>query len=228
MKRLLLSALCLAPATLLADAGPYLYAGFGQSRIDAVRERNNLDTDLRGLSGSPQNVAIVTDIEDVLARMAVGFRLSSYVALETGFVKIGDYALSATVNDAAVVDSTTGIETSPAKIGRLSYEARSRGGYAHLLLSAPLGQGISILGKGGIVRTLTYYSCNNSGYLAGQCGSVPERLFTNNLSYGVGVQYDLRQFSLRLDVERIENLGLVQLSSEGDVDLATLGLLIRY
>jgi hypothetical protein len=227
---LLLAPLLLAaPLLALADAGPYLYAGYGQTRHDNALERSNLETDLRAMSGSPQNVTVVSDVKDVLARMAIGWRLSNYVALEAGFVKIGDYSLTASVNDAAVVDSG-GVETSPAKIGRFSHEARARGAYSHLILGAPLGHGVTVLAKGGVVRTLTYYSCSgsSSGFLAGQCGSGPSRLFSNNLTYGIGVQYDMKPFSLRLDFERIENLGLVQASSEGDVDLATLGIVIRY
>lgn len=221
--------LALFPAAALGGTGPYLYAGYGQTRHDNALERSNLETDLRAMSGSPQNVTVVSDVKDVLARMAIGWRLTNYVALEAGFVKIGDYSLTASVNDAAVVDSN-GVETSPAKIGRFSYEARSRGAYSHLIFGAPLGHGVTVLAKGGIVRTLTYYACSgsSSGFLAGQCSSGPSRLFSNNLSYGLGVQYDLKPFSVRLDFERIENLGLVQASSEGDVDLATLGIVIRY
>lgn len=236
----LLSALLLAPFLIasplalfsgeaLGDSGPYLYAGYGQTRHDNALERSNLETDLRAMTGSPQNVAVVSDVEDVLARMAIGWRFTSYVALEVGFVKIGDYSLTASVNDPAIVDEDD-VVTSPARIGRFSHEARSRGAYSHLIFSVPLGHGVSVLAKGGVVRTLTYYSCSgsSSGFFAGQCSTGQRRSMSNNLSYGIGVQYDMKPFSVRLDVERIENLGLVQASSEGDVDLATLGIVIRY
>ena len=239
MKRLLLGGcLCLFCAQVRSEgAGPYLYMGFGQARHDKKQEQRNLNTDILARpsadASTPKNVDVIADGADIAARMGFGFRLSRYVALEMGLVKLGDFSMTGTVNDPAVVTeatATTPAKTTAAKLGRVSYDSSSKGIYYQLQIGAPIARNLSMQAKWGAVRTWTSYRCTASigGYFAQTCAGDLNALTSTNVTYGVGLQYDLRTFLLRLDADRVENIRLVRPSGEGDVNLVSLGIVLPY
>lgn len=222
--------LLVAASPLFADPvdvrGPYVGIGLGAAYRDDGQAASEQALDLRAMAGAPNNVAVRSENRDLALRLTLGWRLLPALALEAGYVKIGDFETTARVDDPAVVDAT-GAVTTPAKVGRQTQRVSAEGYFVQGLVSLPLFGRLSAHAKSGAVFARGRYDCEDRGFLAGTCANSTTQRQTR-LCYGLGVAYETRHYVLRADADRVENLRLFAAGARNDVDLFTLGAAVRF
>ncbi|BAU47503.1 flagellar motor protein MotB [Sulfurifustis variabilis] len=214
---LVLTALCLpAPAQ---TPGGYAGIGFGRSSVDidgGALEQNLLDF------AAAEGVAIASssssdDGTDTSVKLFLGYRFNRYFGIEGAFVDLGDFDASASATDAAFGDTLT-VRT------ELDFFAFSFAGLAHL----PVSRSFSVYGKFGfyawdldLTERVRLPGFATSTARASDDGS--------DFVYGAGLEWDIgRQFAVRAEWERYNEVGEGSLAGEDDIDVVGVSGLFRW
>lgn len=206
----------------VAAQGPGGYAGIGigRSSIDidgSAIEQNLLD------DAAAQGVAIASsssreDDDDTAFKLFLGYRFNRNFAVEGALADLGDYTASASATDVAFGD-TLSVTT------EVDFFAFSVAGLGHL----PIGRTASLYGKFGLVlwdmditerERLTGFGVVRTGR-ASDDGT--------DFFYGAGVEWALgRQFALRAEWERYNDLGEGSVAGETDLDVIGISGVFRW
>lgn len=223
--RLLAAVLALSlsiPFLPAAAQGPGGYAGIGigRSSIDidgSAIEQNLLD------DAAAQGVAIASsssreDDSDTALKLFLGYRFNRNLAIEGALVDLGDFDASASATDVAFGDTLT-VST------EVDFFALTFAGLAHL----PIGHAFSVYGKFGLFvwdmdlterERLTGFGVVRTGR-ASDDGT--------DLFYGAGVEWGLgRQFALRAEWERYNDVGEGSIAGETDIDVIGVSAVFRW
>jgi opacity protein-like surface antigen len=186
----------------------YLYGAAGSVRTDPGI--NQADTDALIQAGGATNPESSVNNIDTGFKVQVGWMLSRHFAFEAGYAGLGSSRYRATFTD-----------------GSAKVDFKAGGIVFDILGLAPVGGDVSLYGKAGliaanVVTTLT---------VAGPTGTTT-RSSTNNSTfrpnYGVGVIYDVSKIiKLRFEVERFANLANDASSHASNMDMISLGLMLR-
>jgi OOP family OmpA-OmpF porin len=199
--------------------GGYAGVGLGQSTIDidgSALEQSLLDF------AAAEGVAIASsssreDDSDTAFKFFLGYRFNPNFAIEGALVDLGDFEASASATDVAFGDTLT-VTTD------VDFFAFAFSGLAHL----PIGRTASLYGKFGIV--VWDLEVTEHARLPGFVSStgVSDDDGTDFL-YGAGVEWGLsRQFALRAEWERYNDVGEGSIAGETDIDVVGFSGVFRW
>lgn len=184
------------------------YAGIsaGQSKADV---------DGSGLTvlGATQS-SLSTEDTDTGFKVYGGYRFNRYLGVEVGYADLGSFSATRNV-------------TAPAA-GSLKAETSVSGIFGQAVGLLPLSQRFSLLGTAGLYANEVKTDVTSSGGVV-LIGSRSASHSDVNLKLGVGAGYDFTdKFGVRLEWERFFDLGDDSVGGKSDVDLVTIGLVIRF
>jgi OmpA-OmpF porin, OOP family len=205
-------ALALAAAAPAAaqELGFYVGGSFGRSSVEIdSAELSSVLTEI-GIAHGP----IGTDETDTGWKLYFGYRFHRHIAVEGGYADLGKFSASTRIT------TFRGVPVPPQT---LSFEIEtSEVFHASALGILPIGDRFSLFGK------LGFYSDKTKLTLTGGAGSESESDRDEGFLFGVGVTFDLsRNFAIRGEWERFKDAGSDE-TSEGDIDLLTLGVMFRF
>jgi opacity protein-like surface antigen len=223
---LVLGLLCLAAPIARAESttqseGFYLGLGFGTSTFD----QSKADFDAGALDSLTQagftvlNPMSKLDDSSTEFHGLVGYRFGPYYGFELAFADIGQLSYSATMTlSGGGLPSPSG--------GTLSGEVSSKGPILSLIGSVPLHNRWEVFGRVGLFYADTTVGVAASVLGAGSSSSISAR--STDWALGIGGAFNAsRRFSIRLQYEKLKDVGDANQTGEGDVDVIDLGLLIR-
>ena len=187
------------------STGWYGGLNLGQSRasIDEDRIANSL-----AAQGFTQT-QIRKDTRDLGFKLFGGYQFNRHFALEGGYFDLGQFGFAA--------------DTQPP--GTLDGEAKFKGVNLDALGILPLTEKFSAFGRAGIQYAETKTAFQGSGAVLITDPSRQQK--AANYKVGVGLEYALtQQLGLRAELERYRVKDAV--GNQGDVDLASLGVVYRF
>jgi OOP family OmpA-OmpF porin len=187
------------------DEGWYIGGGIGKTyaNIDDERIISGL------LADGFTTTGFSSDDTDRGFKLFAGYQFSSYFAVEGGYFDLGTHGYTAT--------------TAPA--GTLTGEIDLRGINVDAVGLMPLGERFSLLGRIGANYAEADTRFSGSGAVTPLASDSSNKDI--NLKLGVGGQWDFsRNVAMRLEYERFRIDDAV--GNSGDIDLASLGLLVRF
>lgn len=194
-----------SPVASAQDSGWYLGANLGKSKakIDDARITSSL------LGGGFTSVSISDRDSSTGYKIFGGYSFNKYFALEGGYFDLGKFGFTAT--------------TLPA--GTLNGEAKFKGFNLDGVLSLPFTEKFSAFGRIGVNNAEAKDAFSGTG-LVNVLDPDPSKR-TTNIKYGAGLQYDFtKAFGMRVEMERFRVNDAV--GNKGDIDLLSLGVLIRF
>ena len=143
------------------------------------------------------------DEKDTAWRILGGYQINRNFAVELAFHQFGDASASG-----------------PG--GRIDFESNA---FELVGLGAlPIGSQFSVYGKAGLYRGET--KVTGSTVLT---GPLDIKETNTDLTYGIGAQYDInRQLGVRAEWQRYTNMGDDATIGESDVDVMSVGLVVRF
>jgi len=211
MTYLTLVAMCIG-AALFGASGPARAQAHWYIGVTLGASNANISQEVVAVTGATSTV-FLTDSRDPGFKVFAGYRFNRYFAVEGGYAWLGEF------------QATTQV-TAPTT-GALNADIRVIGLYIDAVGMLPVGDRFAAFAKVGWLgsETRTFRSTS---------GTVTSGLNTNastdqaNLSYGLGVQYDLeKNVTLRFVWERYIKVGDVN-TGEFNIDLYSGGLLFRF
>ena len=211
MTYLTLVAMCIG-AALFGASGPARAQAHWYIGVTLGASNANISQEVVAVTGATSTV-FLTDSRDPGFKVFAGYRFNRYFAVEGGYAWLGEF------------QATTQV-TAPTT-GALNANIRVIGLYIDAVGMLPVGDRFAAFAKVGVLgsETRTFRSTS---------GTVTSGLNTNastdqaNLSYGLGVQYDLeKNVTLRFVWERYIKVGDVN-TGEFNIDLYSGGLLFRF
>jgi OOP family OmpA-OmpF porin len=189
-------------ADLGSSAAWYLGLSGGESKSRA--DSSDINTALSNNGLVPLGSSL--DNKDTGWKLYLGHQVNPNFAVELGYLDLGKFSFSS---------STAG--------GSLSGDLKTKsGGYIDAVGIMPLSNNFSIFGKLGVYTIKTELSGSGAG------GSVSASHRANDWTYGIGAGYDFsRNFGVRVEWERFNNVGNDS-TSHKDVDLASLGVVVKF
>ncbi len=223
-----LAVVCLAAAagaraqsSTQSDEGFYLGVGFGPSKFD----QSKADFDA-GVSGTFTNAGLTvlnpaSKLDDSSTEFhgLLGYRFNSYYGFELGFVDVGKLNYSATM-------TLTGGGLPSPSAGSISGAVSSKGPMLSVIGTVPLQKRWEVYGRVGLFYADT--TIDLDAKIAGVAGSSSVSARSTDWALGVGGTLNLsRRFAIRLEYQKLKNVGDPDRTGEGDIDVIDLGLLIR-
>lgn len=154
--------------------------------------------DIEGCGG-----VVDCDDKDTAWRVLGGYQINRNFSVELGFHQFGDASASG-----------------PG--GRIDFEAHAIELVG--LGSLPLGNNFAVYGKAGVYRGET--QATGSTILT---GPIDIEETNTDLTFGVGAQYNFNpKFAIRAEWQRYTNMGDEETIGESDVDVLSLGLIVRF
>lgn len=211
MTYLTLVAMCIG-AALFGASGPARAQAHWYIGVTLGASNANITQEAVPVTGATSTI-FLTDSRDPGFKVFAGYRFNRYFAVEGGYAWLGEF------------QATTQV-TAPTT-GALNADIRVIGLYIDAVGMLPVGDRFAAFAKVGVLgsETRTFRSTS---------GTVTSGLNTNastdqaNLSYGLGVQYDLeKNVTLRFVWERYIKVGDVN-TGEFNIDLYSGGLLFRF
>ncbi len=194
-----------------AQAGWYIGVTLGSSNA-------NLSPDVVAVTGATSSV-FQTDSRDPGFKVFAGYRLHRHFAVEGGYAWLGEF------------QATTQV-TAPGTgaLNALTANIRVIGLYFDAVGILPVGDRFAAFAKVGWLGSETRTVRSVSGTATPAPGSDTNASTDQaNLSYGLGVQYDLeKNVTLRVVWERYVKVGDTPGTGEFNLDLYSGGLLFRF
>lgn len=198
------------PSAQAQEAGKRWYGGLsvGQSMVKFSDDFLPVD----GATASTLNDKKETDVG---YKIFAGYRFVRYFAVEGGYTDLGKFHVQRDV-------------VLPAS-GTVREELKINGWHLDAVGILPLGTSFSLFGKVGGIYNQVKGSFTTSGAVAIAPGESANQTHTGvNLKYGLGAAYDFTdRLGIRAEWERASDLGDDKVG-KGDVDLVSVGLVVRF
>ena len=204
-----------------SDEGFYVGVGFGASTFD----QSKADFDA-GVFGSFTDAGFtvlnpVSKLDDSSTEFhgLIGYRFNPYFGFELAFVDIGKLNYSATMT------LSGGGLPSPSP-GTISGDVSAKGPVLSVIGSVPLRKRWEVYGRAGLFYADTTLGVGATILSVGSSSSVSAH--STDWALGVGGAFNpSRRFSIRLEYQKLKDVGDPDRTGEGDVDVVDLALLIR-
>jgi OmpA-OmpF porin, OOP family len=209
------SAVAFLPSAFAAgDISPWyagLNVGFSNTKIDD----GSLNADLLTVPGITSASTKSKDENDSGFKLFAGYQVNSNFALEGGYADLGKFTL----------DTAVTAFGSPATAHS---EIKATGWNIDAVGIVPVGNIWSIIGRVGVIRADVKLDVTANG--PGGSASDNVSSTTSDMKYGLGFQlYDVTQaFGIRGEWERYHNLGDKDTTGQGDVDLWSVGIVVKF
>jgi len=206
-------ALCIA-AALFGTSGPARAQAHWYIGVTLGASNANISQEVVPVTGATSTV-FLTDSRDPGFKVFAGYRFNRYFAVEGGYAWLGEF------------QATTQV-TAPTT-GALNADIRVIGLYIDAVGMLPVGDRFAAFAKVGWLGSETRTFRSTSGTVTLAPGTnMNASTDQANLSYGLGVQYDLeKNVTLRFVWERYIKVGDVN-TGEFNIDLYSGGLLFRF
>jgi opacity protein-like surface antigen len=203
------------------DEGFYVGVGLGTSTFD--QSKADFDAGVLGsftdAGFSVLNPVSQLDESSTAFHGLIGYRFSPYYGFELAFADLGKLNYSATM-------TLSGGGLPSASPGSISGEVSSKGPILSVLGSVPLAKRWEVFGRAGLFYADTTIGVGATISGAASSSSLSARSTDWALAIGGAFQAS-RRFSVRLEYQKLKNVGDPDRTGEGDVDVVDLALLIR-
>jgi hypothetical protein len=155
------------------------------------------------------------DARDPGVKILLGLQINRHLALEGGYVRLGEFRATRDV--------------AAPSVGSFNADLRLHGLVFDAVGTLPLGRNFSALGRAGgfFSEAKTFRAA--SGTLPGGAASGSTIHDELTLRYGLGLQYRLSErAALRAEWERFPGVGNPATTGEADVDLYSIGIVLRF
>jgi OOP family OmpA-OmpF porin len=210
---LTLVAMCIG-AALFGASGPARAQAHWYIGVTLGASNANITQEVVPVTGATSTV-FLTDSRDPGFKVFAGYRFNRYFAVEGGYAWLGEF------------QATTQV-TAPTT-GALNADIRVIGLYIDAVGILPVGDRFAAFAKVGVLLSETRTTRSTYGTVTPAPGlNANASIDQPNLSYGLGVQYDLeKNVTLRFVWERYIKLGDAN-TGEFNIDLYSGGLLFRF
>ena len=204
----------LPPAFAAGNVGPWyagVNAGFASTSIDDA----SINSDLLTVPGITSASTTSKNESDTGFKLFAGYQVNSNFALEGGYADLGKFK----------VDTAVTAFGSPVTAHS---EIKATGWNVDAVGIVPVGNNWSIIGRVGVIRADVKFDATANG--PGGSASDNVSSTTTDMKYGLGVQlYDVTQaFGIRGEWERYHDLGDKNTTGQGDVDLWSVGIVVKF
>ena len=203
--------------------GPYggLLVGNSKFSVDAAEEEADLVAFLEDTGLPLRDVSTSTEDTDIGYTPAFGYRFSRYVAAELGLAQYGETSSSVR----GEIDQGDGAGFVPVGV-KFSFAV---GGPVFSVLGIlPLGDKFEIYGRAGLLFASAEreLAARLDGRNAGRSSAKGD---STEVVYGAGLAYNINQvYSLRLEHQRLTEVGQADRSGTEDVDYTAVGFIVRF
>jgi len=181
--------------------GWYGGLGVGQTKIN---DFDSVCGDV--LSLLPAGSSCTSDDKDNGLKIFAGNQFNKNGAVEFGYVDLGKGTISV---------------SGPGVGGTATWEAT--GFNVALVGTLPVNEALGVLGRIGI------FAWNLDFNVSGLGGSASESASGADLTYGLGLKYDFNKTTgMRFEWEKFKDVGDVNTTGQGDIDLLSLSLVFRF
>jgi OOP family OmpA-OmpF porin len=199
-------------AALFGTSGPARAQAHWYIGVTLGASNANITQEAVPVTGATSTI-FLTDSRDPGFKVFAGYRFNRYFAVEGGYAWLGEF------------QATTQV-TAPTT-GALNANIRVIGLYIDAVGMLPVGDRFAAFAKVGVLgsETRTFRSTSGTVTSGSNTNASTDQA---NLSYGLGVQYDLeKNVTLRFVWERYIKVGDVN-TGEFNIDLYSGGLLFRF
>ncbi|MBC8026279.1 MAG: outer membrane beta-barrel protein [Steroidobacteraceae bacterium] len=198
-----------------------LLVGNAKYSIDAAEEEAGLVDYFQGLG--PPTRAITTSVEDtdIGYTAAFGFRFNRYLAAELGLAQYGE--TSSIARGELDLGPDTGFVPASAK-----FSFAVGGPLFSVIGILPLGDKFELYGRAGLLFASTELglALRVDGQNAGTGSAKGD---STEVVYGAGLAWHINQiYSIRLEQQRMTEVGQENRSGTEDVDYTALGFIVRF
>ena len=201
-----------------------IYAGIGYSMADKDSNRSDYEAEALAIYNafgfSPQTTTASFDAKDSSYGFVVGWRLTEHIALEGGYMDLGDVTYR---------DRSTGLfgGTPPEENWAQNVETSTGGIALAALAILPLSYRWEIFLRGGVLIS----NSEESVFITDGVGSEKLRATQSgfDLLAGAGVSFSVAEiYNIRLEYGRVFDAGDSDTLDEADVDMATLNVTVSF
>jgi hypothetical protein len=208
-----------------------VYAGVSVAMVKKDSTRSAFENEAQAIADlvlfEPQSTTASFDSEDMAYGFVVGWRLSEHLALEGGYMDLGDVSYREH-SDGLFISAAD--PPAPPQAGSLQQNIDS--GTSGIQLSAlgilPLSYRWEVYARGGVLIS------NNveSVFIADELGNTAKFRVTQSgfdLLAGAGIGFSIAEiYNLRLEYVRVFDAGDDATLDEADVDMATLNVTVSF
>jgi opacity protein-like surface antigen len=198
-----------------------LLVGNATYSVDAAEEEADLVDFFEGSGAPTRNLSTSTEDSDIGYTAAFGYRFNRYIAAELGLAQYGETASRVR----GEIDQGNGAGFVPATV-KISFAV---GGPVFSLIGiVPLGDKFELYGRAGMLfasaeRELSARVDGQNGGIGSAKGDSTEVVF------GAGLAWHLNQvYSIRLEHQRLAEVGQEDRSGTEDIDYTALGFIVRF
>ena len=208
MKLKSIMAVALLAGASSAMAGDFYIAG-AVGRSYANIDQTSIDTTLASFGATAINSN--KDETDTGYKLQAGWQFHKNFALEGGYVDLGKVRYGATY---------TG--------GTTDLEYETDGWNIGVVGTMPINDMFSVFGRVGAIAARVEQTCATSGTPIA-CTIANNNSTDWSGNFGLGATYNInKQVGLRLEWERFDNLGDNNIGGKSDVDLLSLGVVVKF
>ena len=201
-----------------------IYAGVSYAMVEKDSTRSAFEDEAllvyNAFGFDPQTSTASLDSKDSAYGFVVGWRLTEHIALEGGYMDLGDVAYK---------DRSTGIfnNTPPAENWAQNIETSTSGIALSALAILPLSYRWEVYARGGLLIS----NSEESVFITDGVGSEKLRATKSgfDLFAGAGVSFSLAEiYNIRLEYGRVFDAGDDAVLDEADVDMAGLNITVSF
>ncbi|HKU14805.1 MAG TPA: outer membrane beta-barrel protein [Steroidobacteraceae bacterium] len=201
-----------------------IYAGAGYAMVDKDADRavfvNEAVAIYNAFGFDPQNQTGRFDPKDSAYGFVVGWRLTEHLALEGGYIDLGDVTYR---------DTSTGLfaETPPPETWQQNIDSGTSGVALSALGILPLSYRWEVFGRGGLLLS----NSTESVFITDRVGSEKLRASKSGVDFlaGVGISMSLVEiYSVRLEYMRVFDAGEDDTLNPADVDVLSLNVTVSF
>lgn len=201
--------------------GPYAGALLGSNTYTDNQDAAEQDLEDAFVGIPTTDLAISTKDNDVGFQALFGYRFNRYLAAEFELVSYGDLRSTAHAN----IDFEDGTGSHPASIG---LDFHTGGPQLSVLGILPLGTSFELFGKAGMLfaSSTREFVIKVDGQ-TNSFGSVKGD--STEVILGIGAAYHVNQmYTIRAQFERVNDVGEKNRTDTENIDVASLGLIVRF
>jgi hypothetical protein len=204
-----------------------IYAGISVSMVEKDSNRSVFENEAQAVDDlaafAPQSTTSTFDTKDSSYGFVVGWRLSEHLALEGGYMDLGDVKYR---------EHSDGVFFAPTPPEQGSLQKNIDSGTSGIQVSAlgilPLSYRWEVYGRGGVLIA----NSTEDVFVIDDLGT-PGRIRFNQSGFdllaGVGISFSLADiYSVRLEYQRVFDAGEDETLDAADVDLATLNVTVSF
>ncbi len=216
----------------LAQVEPGIYAGFFFGASDSQGSAGDFDAsalavyDAFTITADTRN-APGFDTKDSGYGFAVGYRFNSWLAVEGGYVDLGDAVYRET--SSGRFQDENGAPIGAPRDFSVRLTSNIKGFSVSALGILPLSYRWEAYARAGFLIGDDELSIGISDDTAGERASLDVSGSTTETMLGVGISFTLVEiYSLRAEFMRVLDAGKSDISGENDIDLLSIGVTVRF